>query len=166
MEKITFAAIHYKGVRERILQEAPDLDEETLADTLEGLTDLHEIVAAIIRSVLWDEAIAASLKARINDMQCRLARIDNRASKRRQIARDVMLEIDLKKITAPDFTISVRPGGLSLAVTNERAIPADFWESREPRLNRQALLAELKLGTEIPGAQLSNGEPVLSVRTR
>jgi hypothetical protein len=29
---------------------------------------------------------------------------------RRQIAKDVMVELDQKKITAPDFTVSIRPG--------------------------------------------------------
>ena len=59
---------------------------------------------------LADEALATGLKGRIAEMQDRLDRLQDRAAKRRQIAKDVMVELDLKKITAPDFTVSVRPG--------------------------------------------------------
>ena len=52
-------------------------------------------------------------------MQDRLDRLQDRASKRRQIAKDVMVELDLKKITAPDFTVSIRPGMPSLLVLDE-----------------------------------------------
>ena len=163
---LSFAAINYRSVRERIQSEDPQIDEQTLADTVEGLTDLHEIVAAIIRSALADEALATGLKTRVAEMQDRLERLQDRASKRRQIAKEVMVELDLKKITAPDFTVSIRPGTPALMVLDEAAVPSIFWQPSAPKLNRQGLLSELKEGVEIAGVTLSNPEPVLSVRTR
>ena len=166
MNQLAFAAVQYRALRDRIRAHDPDLDEETLADTVEGLTDLHEIIAAVIRSVLDDEALATGLKGRIETMQSRLERLQDRASKRREIARDVMVESEIKKIIAPDFTVSIRPGSPSLVVTDETVVPAQFWVPRDPRLDRQALLAELKHGGDIAGVALSNPQPVLSVRAR
>jgi len=163
---LEFSAIHYRSIRDRIRAEDPQIDEQTLADTVEGLTDLHEIVTAIVRSALADEALANGLKGRIAEMQERLDRLQDRASKRRQIAKDVMVELDLKKIIAPDFTVSIRSGMPSLLVLDEAAVPSIYWEPRDPRLKRQELLSELKDGADITGVTLSNPEPVLSVRTR
>jgi Siphovirus Gp157 len=163
---LEFAAVTYRAIRDRIRAQDPQIDEQTLADTVEGLTDLHEIVTAIIRAALADEALAAGLKGRIAEMEDRLARLQNRASKRRQIAKDVMVELDLKKLTAPDFTASIRPGMPALLVIDEAAVPSIYWEPREPRLNRQGLVTDLKQGAEITGVTLSNPEPVLSVRTK
>jgi Siphovirus Gp157 len=166
MSHLAFGVTHYRAVRDRLRAEEKDIDEQTLADTVEGLTDLHEIVAAIIRSALVDEALASGLKERIKAMQERLERFEDRASKRRGIARDVMAETEIKKITAPDFTVSLRPGTPALVVIDEAVIPEIFWEPQAPRLNRQGLLAELKQGETIAGVALSNPQPVLSVRTR
>jgi Siphovirus Gp157 len=156
---LSVAAATYRAIRDRIWEEDPKIDEQTLAD-------LHEIVAAVIRSVLTDESLATGLKSRIADMQERLDRLQDRASKRRQIAKDVMVELDIKKITAPDFTVSIRPGTPALLMLDESAVPSIFWQPVAPRLNRQELLSELKGGAEIQGVTLSNPEPVLSVRTK
>jgi hypothetical protein len=163
---LEFAAITYRSIRDRIRSEDPTIDEQTLADTVEGLTNLHEIVIAIIRSALTDEALATGLKGRIAEMQDRLDRLQDRASKRRQIAKDVMVELDLKKVPAPDFSVSIRPGLPSLMVIDEAAVPSIYWQPSAPRLKRQELLSELKDGTEIEGVALSNPEPILSVRVR
>jgi hypothetical protein len=163
---LEFAAIRYRSIRDRLRAEDPQIDEQTLADTVEGLTDLHEILTTIIRAALADEALATGLKGRIAEMEDRLARLQDRAAKRRQIAKDVMVELDLKKLTAPDFTASIRPGMPALMVIDEAAVPSIYWEPRDPRLNRQGLVADLKQGAEITGVALSNPEPVLSVRTK
>ena len=70
--------------------------------------------AAIVRAALADEALATGLKGRIAEMQDRLDRLQDCAAKRRQIAKDVMIELDIKKITAPDFTVS-DPAGDALS---------------------------------------------------
>jgi hypothetical protein len=163
---LEFATTTFRAVRERIRAHDPELDEQTLTDTVEGLTDLHEILAAIVRAALADEALATGLKSRIAEMQERLERLQERATKRRQIVKDTMVELDLKKLTAPDFSASIRPGMPALLVIDEAAVPSIYWEPREPRLDRQGLLAELKQGAEITGVTLSNPEPVLSVRTK
>jgi hypothetical protein len=163
---LEFAAIHYCAIRDRLRAEDPQIDEQTLADTVEGLTDMHEILTDIIRAALTDEAVAAGLKGRVAEMEERLARLQDRAAKRRQIAKDVMVELDLKKLTAPDFTASIRPGTPALTVIDEAAVPSIYWEPRDPRFNRQGLVADLKRGAEVTGVALSNPEPVLSVRTK
>src|SRR3974377_1165476 len=166
MDQLAFSATTYRAVRERIRAQDPDLDEQTLADTVEGLTDLHEILAAIVRAALPDGAAVTGRKSRIAEMQERLERLQERAAKRRQVVKDTMVELDLKKLTAPDFSASIRPGMPALLVIDEAELPIIYWEPREPRLDRQGLLAELKQGAEITGVSLSNPEPVLSVRKK
>jgi Siphovirus Gp157 len=162
---LAVAAMNYRVIRDRIHALDPGLDEQTLADTVEGLTDVHEILMALIRAALADEALASGLKTRIAEMEDRLARLRDRASKRRQIAKEVMTELDIKKLQAPDFTASLRPGFPSLVVMNENEIPSIYWEQRDPKLDKATLISDLKQGREVSGAALSNPEPVLSVRT-
>ena len=113
MGNLEFAAVAYRAIRNRIRSEDPTIDEQTLADTVEGLTDLHEILAAVTRSALADEALADGLRGRMNEMQERLDRFQDRASKRRDMVKEVMLELDLKKILAPDSPTWWRPAARS-----------------------------------------------------
>lgn len=156
----------YTCLRHRLLEAFPEVDDETIRDTLEGLTTLNELIAEIIRSALIDESLQAGLRLRLQDMKERLARLETRAGKKRELALEAMSEAGLRKIEQPDFTVSARVSPPSLFVLAEDQIPATYWLPQPAKLDRQALLDALKQGAEVSGAQLSNPKTVLSVRTK
>jgi hypothetical protein len=158
--------IRHKAAKGRLLASWPEIDCETLADTLEGITDLHEMIAAVIRSALVDEALRIGLRSRLDDMRERLSRLELRASKKRELALEAMTEVGLSKLEQPDFTASARAGARALVVIAEDRVPEVYWLPQPPKLDRQVILGELKRGIEIPGAEMSNPKPVLSVRTK
>jgi hypothetical protein len=129
----------YQLLKERLLIDYPDLDQETLADSLEGITNLHEMIAAVIRSALVDEAMQAGLRTRLEEMRRRLERLEERGAKKRQLALEAMCEVGLKKLEQPDFTASARAGSPALVVVAEDVIPGNYWVPQPPKLDRQSL---------------------------
>ena len=156
----------HKVLRGRLLGEIPDLDAETLADTLEGLTDLKEMLAELVRSALEDEALAAALSTRLSEMKARLERFETRAKRKRQLALRTMGEAEMAKLEQPDFTASLRQAAPALEVVAEDKIPAAYWKPQPFKLDRQGLLQALKSGTAIDGACLAPPQQCLSVRTK
>ena len=157
---------HHQYLRARLEEAFPDADEETLADTLEGLSNLPDMLAEVCRSMLDDQAMVAALRGRIGDMQERCGRIEARARKKRELVCDVMERADLKKLTEPDLTVSLRPARPPLAVVDEDLVPATFWKPQPPKLDRQGLIAALAAGRDVPGAILGNAPMTISVRTK
>ena len=156
----------HRALRERLLAEIPDIDPETLADTLEELTDLREMLAEVIRSALEDEALVCGLSTRLSDMKARLERLETRAKRKRELALQAMSEAEIAKLMEADFTASLRQGAPAVEVVAEDKIPAAYWKPQAPKLDRQGLLAALKAGTAIEGAALAPPHLQLSVRTK
>jgi hypothetical protein len=156
----------YENVRSWLHSEFPEADDDALRDTLEGLCSLPEMLASILRSHLDDLALLAALRSRILDMQERFARLEVRAEKKRALVASVMERADIKKLTEPDFTASLRQVPPGLVVVDERAIPDPFWRPQPPKLDRKGLLAALNAGQAVPGASLGNGSTTITVRTR
>lgn len=157
---------HHQYLREKLAAEFPDADEETLHDTVEGMTDLAEMLAAVVRSQLDDLALVSALRVRAADMQQRLLRIEQRTSKKKELLTSVMERAGLKRLTEPDFTVSLRQTQPPLVLVDENEIPSEFWKPQPPKLDRQGLISALRLGRDISGATLGNGGLTISVRTK
>ena len=132
----------YHRLRELLIDYLPSVDDETIRDTLEGITNLHEMIAAVIRSALVDEALQAGLRTRLEEMRRRQARLEERSAKKRELALEAMCEVGLKKLEQPDFTVSARAGVLSLIIMSEELVPDPYWVPQPPKLDRQTLLAD------------------------
>lgn len=157
---------HHESLREQIRAEFPDTDEDALRDTVEGLTNLTDVLTSILQSHLDDLALLAALRARILDMQERFARLEFRADKKRALVASVMQRADIKKLTEADFTASLRQVPPGVVVLDEGAIPERFWRPQPPKLDRKGVLAALNAGHAVPGATLGNGGTTIAVRTR
>jgi hypothetical protein len=156
----------YLILAEQLKARFVELDEETLADTLEGVSQLPDLITQIVRSGLEDELLVDALKQRIEEMQARLTRLKERHDKKRTIAAWAMSQAEIPRIQAPDFSLSLRPGSQRLDIYDEARLPAQYFVPQPPRLDRAGLSAVLKGGETVEGAVLVQGEPTIQVRVR
>ncbi len=157
---------YHHHLRERLEAAFPDADEETLMDTLDGMTSLTDSLAELLRSSQEDQSLASALRGRMSDMQERCGRFEDRARKKRELVCTVMEEAELKRLTEPDFTVSLRPARAPLMIIDEAAIPGDYWKPQPAKLDRMRLISALSGGRDIAGAVLGNPPLTIAVRTK
>ena len=157
---------HHEYLKTQLREQFPDVDDTTLADTLEGETNLNAMLAEVLRAGLDDEAMVTAIWTRISTMRDRASRLHDRAEKKRNLVLHVMERAGLTKLTEPDMTVSLKATPAHVTITDEKMIPDMYWVSQSPKLDKNAVKAALKDGTEIPGAVLGNISTTLSVRTK
>jgi hypothetical protein len=165
-EVLRVETVQYRALHDQLQQRFDGLDDETLKNTLEGLSDLPEILAELVRSAIDDEAMIAALKMRCEAMAARLSRLKERHQKKRVLAAWAMTEVGLPKLKECDFTASVLEGALRLEVQDESFIPEIYFVPQPPKLDKAAITAALKRGETVDGAQLVQGQPYITVSTR
>lgn len=161
----------YAELKSRLMQdEGLAEDDQTLADSLEGITDLHEQIAAVLREAAVADSYASGLEALIDTMSTRCDRLREKKRKLRAHALWAMQEAGLPKITAPDMTISVRKEKPSVEYRKgfDPASAPDAYRIDETvsRLNKDAIRAALDAGEMLDFAWIKNGKPSISVLTK
>jgi hypothetical protein len=156
----------YQILAKQLKARFAELDEDTLADTLEGFSQLPDLITEIVRSGLDDEVLVNALKERLEEMQARLARLKERHDKKRAMAAWAMSQAEIRRIQAPDFSLSLRPGSQRLEICDEARVPAQYFVPQPPRLDRAGVSAVLKRGEMVDGAVLVQGEPTIQVRVQ
>lgn len=143
---------------------AADLDDETLRDTLEGATNLHEALLAIDETIIEDEALAIGLKAQIEKLCARATRLANRIERKRTIIADSMIKAGIKQVKGANATISLSHRAPKMVVINEALVPEKWWKRQDPKLDKVEITRILNAGEKIPGVTLDNGAPQLTIR--
>ncbi len=132
----------------------------------QGMSSLTDSLAELLRSSQEDQSLASALQSRMSDMQERRSRFEERARKKRELVTSVMEQANLKRFTEPDFTVSLRPSRPPLMISDEAAIPGDYWKPQPAKLDRMGLISALSGGRDIPGAVLGNPPMTIAVRTK
>jgi hypothetical protein len=158
--------IRFVELRRRLLELHPDLDDETLSDTLEGATDFREALAALVRSALDDECLCAALKARLEDMKARLARLQARSTSKRVVVAENMQAAAIDRLQEADFTASLRRRPPSVELVEPDELPLDFLIPQPPKPDKRAILEALSRGVLVPGAVLAEPKTSLAVRSQ
>jgi len=154
----------WKRLREGLLRDHPDIDPETLTDTLDGMTGALDLAADLIRSSQEDKAEALGLAEYIAALTKRHERINHRSGKRKAAAKVLMQEVGVKRISRPDFTATVSAGSRAVKIVDEASLPEWAWNHPPPTVDKKAIRDRLLANEEVPGAVLSNAEPHLTIR--
>lgn len=143
-----------------------ETDPQLLLDTIEGETDLAEMVCVLHRETLTDQAMLDGTKAMIATLQERASGIEKRIETKRGIILMAMDRSGLGTIRGPLATFSLRDTKAKLVVDEESQIPARFFVPADPKLDREAVKVALEAGDDVPGAKLSNPGISLTIRMK
>lgn len=166
--RIEQAIAAWQSARSRLLSDDADLahDEAALTELLgaEG-GNVQDILTRLLRATVHAEAMAGAAADQIEAIRGRQERYKRRAAAMRTTVFAIMDITGQKRVELPDVTVSIAAGSPSAVITDEEALPEEYVRTkREP--NKSAILADLKVGVVIAGAQLSNGTPRLMLRVK
>ena len=155
----------YKRVRESLLTQFPELvdDTKTLTDTLEGETDLLDVIDQMLRQSREDKAFADALNGIIKETRERQERLKRRAEKHKAGALALLEAAGEKKLIRPDYTASIRFTPGKVEIIDDAALP-DAFVKVVTTPDKTAIKAALERGESVEGAVLGNGHESLSVR--
>lgn len=142
-------------------------DDPFVLDTATGECDLEEAVVRIMKESRARAAQAEGMKALIEEMAARKARLEAGAAKLKQTAHYAMCEAGLKKIASPAFTLIRQATAPGVIVTEQNAdlIPDEYCRvSRAP--DKAKIKEALKDGAALMFAYLDNAGESLAVRAK
>lgn len=139
-------------------------DEEMIRDTLEGATNLHELLGAATLELADLEGRKLGKETTIAKMKERLTRDCKRVEAIREAIFKAMEVAELKSLNTPAATLSVRPSPPRVEVTDEAAIPPEFKIQPPVTIDKKGIAAAMKAGQLVPGAAFSNSPAALTVR--
>lgn len=160
----------------REVYDDPD-DADLLADMIEGETGLFEALDGIVGRIFIVEAMADALKDAEAQLKQRRERFEHRVGKMKTAVEVALLMVGKRTIERPIATLSLVENKPPLEITDESAIPADYFKKGKPVLEKAKLKAALEAlakknsepgakREEIPGAALGDAATTLRIHRR
>ena len=160
-------SLYHLAEQYKDLQELEDVDEQTLADTLEGLSgEFAEKAVAVIAAMKNLGGVVGILDCEIKRLQTRLKQAKAAEERLKQFLKENMQKTGIKKIDHdPVHKATLGKPSQVVVITNVKALPMDCVKivtTEDPI--KAAIAKKLKAGTKMEGAHLVSGEPKLTIR--
>lgn len=159
MTALYVLAQDYRAAAEKLAD--LDLDEQTIADTLEGLSGDLEVKAVNTAMVARNmQGLAAQIKEAEQAMAARRKALEGRAERLTAYLLANMQHAGISKIESPHFCLSIKSNPAAVVINEPGLIPAEFMRQPEPpppSPDKTAIKEAIKAGKEVPGAHLAQG---------
>ena len=136
--------------------ESGEIDETVYNDTIESL-GAEIAVEDVVKAIRNKQAEAEAIKAEADKLTDKRRRAEAAAEGLKNILLTYLTATQQKKVSAGVFAIS-RGASKSVEILNEAAIPEAYLIAQPPKVDKKAILAKLKEGEAIEGAQLKESE--------
>lgn len=141
-------------------------DDEVWLMSLESETDINELLTSVVRQIEDTKALVIGTKDRFEELKARKDRFERRVEALRDLAFKMMQAAELAKAELPEATLSLRAGQQQLiGDNNPEALPDEFCKVSRS-LDRTKIKDALKAGQTVPGFELSNSPPSLTIRIK
>lgn len=140
-------------------------DEQLILDSLEGETDLFELVQVLTDGMENDEGMIHALDDQIAERRDRIARIEKRIIERKALILSLLETAGITKIPLPNATVfsSFRKG--TPKVVDEEALTEEFTRKVvQVKPDMAKIKSAVEAGIEVPGVTITNGQVILNVR--
>ena len=156
----------WESTRARLLDADPDLDDFALDEILGPKTgDVEDILARVLRAALDARDLAQSAASRRKMIAERERRFEAREENLRSLAFAIMDVLGKKKFELGDVMARVQNGRDKVEIVGLDEVPDIYCEiviTKKP--DKNVMLADMKAGRSIPGAELSNGMPYILIK--
>jgi hypothetical protein len=139
-----------------------DLDPQTVADTLEGMSGALEVKAqSVAMMVRVMEADAAAVAQWAKDANARAKAIENRADALRDYLKRTLESCGITKVDGPGITIGFRKSS-AVVIDDPDQLPAEFMVTppapppAPPAPSKTLIGDAIKAGREVPGARIEH----------
>jgi hypothetical protein len=141
-------------------------DDEAWIATLESETSFEDLLTSVVRRIEDTKALVIGTKDRFDELKSRKDRFEHRVDTLRNLAFKIMQAAELAKVELPEASLSLRAGTQQLiGDADPKELPDELCKiSRD--LNRTAIKEALKTGLTVPGFELSNSPPSLTIRIK
>ncbi len=141
-----------------------EFDQQTLADTLDGIEGAIEIKAENILKLCqhW-KSDKEAIEQEVKRLQARMKMMDNRDKSLRDYLHRNMSASGISKISCPLFTITLAKGRPVVVIEDESKLPYSLLVTTQ-RPDKATIMARLKAGQNVPGAVLGISAESLRVK--